>query len=141
MFQDYNKPRTRSLQESHHHLINRTHIPGGPSVSSGQPKSKCSKGAPSHPLCPLCMLHLLHLVVRRSSSNTGVVDLPGPCLLSYSCLANTNYKIYSTPAHGQPVSESIPTCGNPTHLLLCFLIVYAVLLVSSVRVSFRSLSF
>jgi len=119
MFQDYNKPRTRSLQESHHHLINRTHIPGGPSVSSGQPKSKCSKGAPSHPLCPLCMLHLLHLVVRRSSSNTGVVDLPGPCLLSYSCLANTNYKIYSTPAHGQPVSES-PHVWQPYPSLAVF---------------------
>ena len=104
------------------------------------PISAIPSGATSMPVVPdsVSLLYLLDLVLRCSSPDAGAVDLSLVCCRSK--LIIYVHFLYSAYAHGQPVSESIPRCDAPTHLLPYFL-VDGVLHVSVVRVSSRSLSF
>jgi len=76
---------------------------------------------PPYPSSCVSLLNLLHLVLRRSPYDAGAADLPlaSYCARALSKLTIYVFLLYSTPAHGQPVFDSITRCGAPTHLVPC----------------------
>jgi len=103
------------------------------------------RGTPPYPSCPVSLLYLLYLVLRHSLHPTQVqwtyplsAVVPMPCQ-GLNLLYTSNY--YTQPPSAGRHCLMLSPGGAPTHLLLCLLLAHAVLLVSSVYVWSRSLSF